>query len=116
MLSSKPNEKSYEDSEDYKLGFENAIMEVHRQYDLRRKKNQDIPKTNQSNNVVRKTPEHIPKKTTENTNTMAKKVDLNKLKTSQPSNDSIFPSTSTSGAEKTMFSKPSNQNHQIKNV
>lgn len=30
MFSSKPNEKSYEDSEDYRLGFENSIMEVHR--------------------------------------------------------------------------------------
>ena len=56
-------------------------MDVHRQYDLRSKKNQDVPKTNQSNTVVKKTPEHIPKRTVENTTTMAKKVDLNKLKT-----------------------------------
>ena len=46
MFFSKPNEKSYEDSKDYRLGFENAIMDFHRQYDLRRKKNQDVPKKN----------------------------------------------------------------------
>jgi len=108
MFSSKPNEKSYEDSEDYKLGFENTILEVHRQYDLRRKKNQDVPKTNQSNTGVRKTPEHIPKRTTENTSTMAKKADLNKLKTSQPSNDSSYPSTSI-----VALKKPCCPNHQI---
>ena len=32
---------TYEDSDDYILGFENAIMEVHKQYDLRRKRNVD---------------------------------------------------------------------------
>ena len=47
---------------------------------------------------------------------MAKKADLNKPKTSQPSNDSGCPSTSISSPEKTLLSKPSNQNQKIKNV
>ena len=74
MFSSKLNEKSYEDSEDYRLGFENVIMEVHRQYDLRRKKNQDVPTTNQPNTTVRKTSKHIPKKTEKNTSIWLRKL------------------------------------------
>ena len=33
------NKNTCEDSDDYRLGFENAIMEVHKQYDLRSKGN-----------------------------------------------------------------------------
>ena len=44
LFSSNKTERNYEDSEEYRLGFENAIMEVHRQYDLRSKKNQDTSK------------------------------------------------------------------------
>ena len=33
-----PYEEESLESEDYKQGFENSIMEVHRQYDLRSKK------------------------------------------------------------------------------
>ena len=47
---------------------------------------------------------------------MAKKIDPNKDKTSQPSVDTSCPSTSTSGPEKTLFSKAPNQNQKIKNV
>jgi hypothetical protein len=36
-------EIDHEESEDYKQGFENAIMEVHRQYNLRSKKSTDNP-------------------------------------------------------------------------
>ena len=34
FFSSEQNEYNNEDSEDYRLGFENAIMEVHKQYNL----------------------------------------------------------------------------------
>ena len=78
MFSSKPHEKSYEDFEDYRLGFENSIMEVHRQYNVRSKKSQDVPKKSQPNVAVRNSSETIPKKTTESTNTTAKKTELNK--------------------------------------
>ena len=54
--------------------------------------------------------------TTDNTNTMAKKTDPNKGKNSQPSDDTSYPSTSSSGLEKTILSKAPNKNQQIKNV
>ena len=91
-------------------------MEVHRQYDLRSKKNEDNSKKNNLDTVVRKTPKNILKRTTDNTNTMAKKNDPNKDKISQPSGNTSFPSTSTSGPEKNLLSKAPNKNYQIKNV
>ena len=57
-------------------------MEVHRQYDLRRKKNQENSKKNKEDTIVRKTPKNTPKKTASNTNTMANKTDPNKGKIS----------------------------------
>lgn len=44
FFSSDQTDTNHEDFEDYCLGFENSIMEVHRQYFLRRKKNLDTPK------------------------------------------------------------------------
>ena len=41
FFSLEPEEDTYEELEDYRLGFENAIMEVHKQYDLRSKGNLD---------------------------------------------------------------------------
>ena len=82
-------------------------MEFHRKYDLRSKKNQENSKNNKEDTIVRKTPEKTPKKTTNNTNTMAKKIDPNRDKTSQPSGDTSCPSASTSGPEKTLLSKVS---------
>ena len=41
FFSSDQNTNTYEDSDEYRLGFENAIMEVHKQYDLRSKGNVD---------------------------------------------------------------------------
>ena len=100
LFSSKQTETNYEDSEDYRLGFENAIMEVHRQYDLRSKKNQDASKKKKLDTAIRKTPKNTPKRTAENTNTMAKKPDQNKEKNSQQNGDPSYPITSTSGPEK----------------
>ena len=85
-------------------------MEVHRKYDLRSKKNQYISKKNKLHTVVRKTPENPPKRTKDNTNTMAKKTDPNKDKISQQGGDTSIPSTSTSGPKKTLLSKGPNQN------
>ena len=63
FFSSNQTETNYEDSQDYQLGFQNSIMEVHKQYDLRRKNNQDISKKNKLEIVVRKTPKKILKTT-----------------------------------------------------
>ena len=76
-------------------------MEVHRQYDLRSKKNQEISKKNKVDIIVRKTPENNPKRKADNTNTMAKKTDPNNDKISQKNGDPSCPSTSTSGPGKT---------------
>ena len=46
LFSSNQTERTYEDCEEYKLGFQNAIVEVHRQYDLRSRKTQGTPKRN----------------------------------------------------------------------
>ena len=81
FFSSNQTETNYEDSEDCQLGFENAIMEFHRQYDLRRKKNQETSKKNKTDTIVRNTPENIPKRIADSTITMAKKTDPNKDKT-----------------------------------
>ena len=53
----------HEESEDYKQGFENTIMEVHRQYNLRSKKSTDNP--------TKKTPDNSTKRTTD---TSTKKI------------------------------------------
>ena len=54
--------KTYEDSDDYRLGFENAIMEVHKQYDLRSKGNVDNLKDKNTNTAIKKNTETQPKR------------------------------------------------------
>lgn len=51
--------------DDYKHGFENAILEVHRQYNLKRKKNNDSSNIKDLNNSARKTLEYDLKKIAE---------------------------------------------------
>ena len=116
LFSSDQTEKNYQDSKYYQLGFENAIMEVHRKYDLRSKKNQEISKNNKLDIVVRKTPENNRKRIADSTNTMAKKYDRNRDKTSQPSGDTSCPSAFASGPEKNILSKVPNQYQQTKLV
>ena len=116
VFSSNQDETSYEDSEDHELGLENSIMEVHIQYDLRSKKNQENSRKNNLDAIVKKSPENILKRIADNDNTTAKKTDPNTDKTSQPSINTSCPSTSASGLEKTLLKKALNQNHQIKNV
>ena len=82
FFSLEKNENAYEDSEEYRLGFENAIMEVHKQYDLRNKGSLDNSKDKNTSTAVRKNVENQPKKTTEKPNILAKKIDLNKEKSS----------------------------------
>ena len=109
FFSSDQNDTNYEDSEDYHLGFENAIMEIHKQYDIRRKKHLESAKKDQIDAAVRKVPETTSKKTTENVNTIVKKAEANKGKISQPNNDLSCPSTSTIDPTKTILTKAPNR-------
>ena len=58
FFSSEQSENTYEDSEDYRLGFENAIMEVHKKYDLRRKGNLNNSKDKKTSTTIRKNAEN----------------------------------------------------------
>ena len=78
------NTNTYEYSDDYRLGFENAIMEVHKQYDLRSKGNVDNLKDMNTSTAVKKNVESQSKKTIDKPIILAKKPDLNKDKNSQP--------------------------------
>ena len=80
FFSSDQTDTNYEDFEDYHLGFENAIMEIHNQYDLRRKKYLDSAKKDQIDTAIQKLPEITSKKTIENVNTMVKKAEQTKEK------------------------------------
>lgn len=55
-----------EELEEYKQGFENSIMEVHRKYNHRSKKNQITANKKNVENLVKKVFDSHPKKTTEN--------------------------------------------------
>ena len=57
-------------------------MEVHKQYDLKIKGSIDNSNDKNTSTVVRKNTENQPKKTTEKPNILAKKIDLNKEKSS----------------------------------
>ena len=81
FFSDDQNKNTYEDSDDYRLGFENAIMEVHKQYNFRSKGSPEISNDKNTSTVVKKTLENQPKKTASNTNTVAKRTDINKDKT-----------------------------------
>lgn len=116
FFSSEQTENNHEDSEDYQLGFENAIMEVHRQYDLRRKRNEETAKNKKTETNFRNTSENLPKKSANSFNTVSKKNNLNKDKTGQPSVDPSCPSTSASGLEKSFQNNNPNKTQQIKIV
>ena len=81
-------------------------MEYQRKYDLRSKKNQDNSRKNNSDSVVKKTPENILKRRADNNNTMDKKADLNKNKTSQSITGTSCPNTYASGPKKTLLPNP----------
>ena len=54
FFSLEKNENTYEESKDYRLGFENEILEVQKQYDLRSKGNPKISNDKNTNISVRK--------------------------------------------------------------
>ena len=55
FFSSEKTEYNNEDSEDYILGFENDIMEVHKQYNLRSKGSPENSSGKNTSIVVKKT-------------------------------------------------------------
>ena len=116
FFSSNQNETNYEDPEDPEVGLQNALMEVHRKYDLRSKKNQDNSKKGSSDTIVTKTPDTILKRTENSNKIMAKKTDQNKDKASQASLDPNCPSTSTKIPKPAVLKKTSNQSQQVKNI
>ena len=77
-------------------------MEVHKQYDLRSKGNIDNSKYKNTNPAVKKNTKTQPKKKTEKTNILTKKLDINKDKSVQPNVEQSTPSTSASGPDKTV--------------
>ena len=89
FFSDDQNPNTYEKIDDYRSGFENEIMEVHKQYDLRSKGNADNLKDKSTNTAVKKNTETQPKKTAEKTNILTKKLDLNKEKNIQPNVDKV---------------------------
>lgn len=86
VFSSTQTAVEIEDYKDYKQGFKNSIMELHRQYNLRSKKNSNIPKRNNSQNSATKAPEVDPKKETESSKKITKITKNNDLErnTSRP--------------------------------
>ena len=72
LFSPAQNELEWEESEDYKQGFENDIMEVHRIYNLRSKKNSNTPKKQNPKTFAKKSPETDPRKHAESSKKIAK--------------------------------------------
>ena len=73
------NEEGLE-TEDYRLGFENAIMQIREQYDLRSKKNIDDPKPKASEITIKKNPGKNPKVTVESSKLAPESSGKNKHK------------------------------------
>lgn len=80
-------ELDFEESDEYKQGFENSIMEVHRQYNIRRKNNIDTPNVkiseqpakNSYENEPRKTIDSLPKKTMDNSSKKKVEIPIKKI-------------------------------------
>ena len=68
------------ESEDYRLGFENAIMQVKEQYEFRSKKSLENSKPKASEITIKKKPEKFSKVTTENNKSAAEGSGKNKEK------------------------------------
>ena len=109
-----PYEEESLESIDYKQGFENAIMEVHKQYDLRSKKNQETPKKKTSKNSAKNSPANTSKNTTENSKAVTRDSDKNKGKNTQiyekHSGDPNSISTSSNAPNKTILTTVHNKN------
>ena len=66
------------ESEDYRLGFENAIMQVREQYELRRKNSLDTSKPKDSEVTIKKRPEKSSKVTAESSKSAGESSGKNK--------------------------------------
>ena len=60
FFSPEQTEYNNEDSEDYRLGFENAIMEVHKQYNLRSKGSPESSSDKNTSTAIKKTSKNQP--------------------------------------------------------
>ena len=86
------------ESEDYRLGFENAMMQVREQYELRSKKSQETAKPKYSKTTIKKRPEKSSKATTESSKLSAKSSRKSKENDNQNTNAQGKPASSTSTA------------------
>ena len=86
------SELDSKESDDYKQGFGNAIMEFHRQYNIRSKKTSDTPNKNNSESPAKKTFDTIVKKITENSS--KKIVDNSSKKTIEIPSKNVVETTS----------------------
>ena len=114
FFSLKQDETNYEDLEDPAIDFQNAIIEAHRQYDLRSRKNQDSSKKGSSDTI--KTPDTFLKKEVDSNKIMVNKTDQNKDKAIQTSLGSDAPSTSTKFPEMDVSNKIPKQSQQTQNI
>jgi len=73
LFSIAQTEMDSQESEEYKQGFENSIMEVYRQYNLRSKKNQDTASKRNVESPVKKDYDSDPKIITQNLSKKATK-------------------------------------------
>ena len=89
-------------------------MEVHKQYDLRRKGNIDNLKDNNTNTAINKNTETQPKKKAKKTKILTKKPDINKDRSVEPNVEQSTPSTSASGPNKIVQITSPNKVQQIK--
>ena len=94
-FSTEDNQTSYShwdeerlETEDYRLGFKNAIMQVREKNDLRSKKNTYNPKQKASEITIKKRPEKTPKVTAKSSKSVAENSGKNKDKDTQTSEKS----------------------------
>ena len=78
------------------LGFEDAMLQVREQYELRSKKSQDTTKTKTPEITVKKRPDKTSKATSVNNKTVAESSGRHKEKDSQDNAKQIQPTSSTS--------------------
>ena len=84
------------ESEDYRLGFENSIMQVHEQYDLISKKIPETPKPKASEISIKKRSENIVKEVAKNNKTVVESSGKGKGKSTQTTDKPCQEPNSTS--------------------
>ena len=83
------------ETEYYRLGFENAMMQVREQYELRRKKNQENSKIKTPKVTIKKRPNKTSKASAANSKTSAESFGKNKGKDNQNVEKQSQPASST---------------------